>query len=122
MTFIKTFIFEQIYYFIVVIVELLHKSIEKIRIIFPQIINMICISQNEGFKSKVYGRLIIYCVKTKYDIHILDYFVFTFVPQLVYPVRVVFQFPFVQLPEGINFFSQSIMCHLPEDNIPLTRG
>ena len=35
---------------------------------------------------------------------------------------VVFQFPLVLLPEGINFLSQSIMCHLPEDNVPLTRG
>ena len=32
---------------------------------------------------------------------------------------VVFQFPIVKLPEGINFFSQRIMCHLPEDNVPL---
>ena len=74
-------IFWKVYYFVVVILELLHESIEKIRIIFPQIINMICISQNEGFKSKVYGRLIIYYGKTKYDIHNPDYFVFTFVPQ-----------------------------------------
>jgi len=32
-----------------------------------------------------------------------------------------FHLPLVLLPEGIIFLSQSIMCHLPEDNVPLTR-
>ena len=35
---------------------------------------------------------------------------------------VVFQFPLDHLPEGINFFSHSIMYHLPEYNVSLTRG
>ena len=35
---------------------------------------------------------------------------------------VIFQFPLDHLPEGINFFSHSIMYHLPEYNVSLTRG